>query len=91
MASADGETEYIEPEFPRGTREKFVEAGTLLGYQGTWSGRPSPIALHLHFSVVETTASGGYENETIIANTYDPGPFLGIVEWDDGLLRCRPE
>ena len=89
MASADGETSYIDPAFPRGTKEKFVEAGTLLGFQGTWSGRPTPIALHLHFSVVETTASGGYADETQISNTYDPAPFLGIEEWDDGILRCR--
>ena len=41
MASADGQTEFIDPAFPRGTREKFVEAGTLLGYQGTWWGAPT--------------------------------------------------
>ena len=89
MASADGETSYIEPDFPQGTYEQFVEAGTLLGYQGTWSGRPSPIALHLHFSVVKSVEGGGYANETTIENTYDPAPFLGIEEWEDGILRCR--
>ena len=92
MASADGNEVYVSPEFPAGTREKFVEAGTLLGYQGTWSGRPNdPVGLHLHFSVPITLPSGGYANETIIANTLDPAPFLGIVEGDDGILRCASD
>ena len=89
MASADGQTIYVAPEFPKGTREKFVEAGTILGYQGTWSGRlGDPVGLHLHFSIPVTVEGGGYANETIIANTLDPAPFLGIVEGDDGILRC---
>lgn len=90
MASADGLLEYISDEFPRGTREKFVEAGTLLGYQGTWSGRPNdPVGLHLHFSVVSTLEGGGYANETIIDNTFDPAPFLGSQIDPDGIIRCR--
>ncbi|MDJ0756236.1 MAG: M23 family metallopeptidase [Ardenticatenaceae bacterium] len=90
MASADGQEVYISPEFPRGTFEKFVEAGTLLGYQGTWSGAPDrPVGLHLHFSVVKTLESGGYANETILVNTYDPAPFLGVEVGADGIIRCR--
>lgn len=89
MASADGNIEYVSEEFPRGTQEKFVEAGTLLGYQGTWSGRPNdPVGLHLHFSVVSTLEGGGYANETIIDNTFDPGPFLGSQIDPDGIIRC---
>ncbi len=89
MASADGSDVYVSPEFPRGTREKFVTAGTLLGYQGTWSGRPNdPVGLHLHFSVVTTLDEGGYANETIIENTYDPAPFLGVEIQDDDIIRC---
>ena len=89
MASADGATEYVSPDFPRGTHEKFVEEGTLLGYQGTWSGRPNdPVGLHLHFSIVSTLDGGGYANETIIANTFDPGPFLGAAIGEDGIIRC---
>lgn len=89
MASADGGAEYVSPEFPRGTQEKFVAEGTLLGYQGTWSGRPDdPVGLHLHFSVVSTLEGGGYANETIIENTFDPGPFLGTAIGEDGIIRC---
>lgn len=89
MASADGNTSYISPDFPPGTEEKFVTAGTLLGYQGTWSGNPdSPTGLHLHFSVVESNPDGGYKNETSIGNTYDPALFLGLEADEDGTLLC---
>lgn len=90
MASRDGETSYIAADFPAGTREKFVPAGTLLGYQGTWSGDPNNtrMGLHLHFSVVQSNPDGSYKNETAIGNTYDPAPFLGIVEGEDRILRC---
>ncbi|MCO6450336.1 MAG: M23 family metallopeptidase [Caldilineales bacterium] len=88
MASADGETSFIAPEFPSGTHEVFVKAGTLLGYQGNWSGvANAPTGVHLHFSVVKSTGSG-YANETIIENTFDPGPFLGIETGPDGFLVC---
>jgi murein DD-endopeptidase MepM/ murein hydrolase activator NlpD len=92
MASADGGISYISPEFPPGTREVFVEAGTLLGYQGTWSGNPaSPTGLHLHFSVVKSSLGEGYSNETEIGNTYDPAPFLGVTSNEDGILICRAD
>lgn len=90
MASADGSRSYISADFPPGTREVFVEAGTLLGYQGTWSGNPgNPVGLHLHFSVVKTGPDGKYTNETEITNTYDPAPFLGITPDQDGFLICQ--
>ena len=90
MASANGETSYIDPAFPAGTREVFVEAGTLLGYQGTWSGDPTnPTGLHLHFSIPKSTLDGGYTNETEISNTYDPAPFLGLSADENGIIQCR--
>ncbi len=89
MASTDGETSFISEEFPAGTFEIFIEEGTLLGYQGNWSGNPaSPTGLHLHFSVVKSTLSGGYRNETDIENTYDPTPFLGVQPNEDGVSVC---
>ena len=90
MASADGEISYIDPTFPPGTHEVFVEAGTLLGYQGTWSGNPErPTGLHLHFSITHSLPSGGYANETQIENTYDPMPFLGLEADENGTIGCR--
>lgn len=89
MASADGATSFIAPAFPPGTRDRPVRAGELLGRQGMWSGDPAaPVGLHVHFSVVTGTADGGFANETDIANTYDPAPFLGVARDRDGVLVC---
>lgn len=89
MASADGSQSFIAPQFPAGTRELFVPAGTLLGYQGNWSGNAAaPTGIHLHFSIVKSTPGGGYADETGIANTYDPGPFLGVTRNEAGVLVC---
>ncbi len=90
MASADGSQSFIAIQFPAGTREVFVPAGTLLGYQGNWSGSPgNPTGIHLHFSIVKSTLGGGYADETDIANTYDPAPFLGMAPNADGVLGCE--
>ena len=89
MASADGAESFIAPQFPPGTREIFVPAGTLLGYQGNWSGSAgNPTGIHLHFSIVKSTPSGGYANETDIENTYDPAPFLGVTRNNAGVPAC---
>jgi peptidoglycan LD-endopeptidase LytH len=78
MASADGIESFVSAEFPQGTAEVFVEAGTFLGYQGTYSGNPSsPTGLHLHFSVVREE-NGIFLNELEIKNTYDPSPYFGF-------------
>ncbi len=70
---------FISEEFPQGTYEKYVEAGTLLGYQGDYSGDPNnPVGVHLHFSIVEDDGTGQFKNETEIKNTYDPSPYLGL-------------
>jgi peptidoglycan LD-endopeptidase LytH len=91
MADPSGETSYILQEFPQGTFELPVTAGTLLGFQGNFSGDPeNPVGIHLHFSVVKSSASGGYLNELEIDNTYDPIPYLGLVE-QDGVWRCPEE
>ncbi len=90
MASRDGDISYIDPAFPRGTREMFVEAGTLLGYQGTWSGDPNRnMGLHLHFSIPQSNPDGSYTNETQIANTLDPATFLGLEADENGTIVCR--
>lgn len=89
MASADGSESFIAPQFPAGTRELFVPAGTLLGYQGNWSGNAAnPTGIHLHFSIVRSTPGGGYADETDIVNTYDPGAFLGVTRNAAGVLVC---
>ena len=78
MADANGNS-FISDEFPQGTSEKYVEAGTFLGYQGDYSGDTNnPVGVHLHFSVVKDDGTGHFTNETDIKNTYDPSPYLGI-------------
>ncbi len=78
LADADGHS-LIAADFPAGTREVFVPAGTLLGYQGNFSGTPgAPVGVHLHFSIVLDDGNGRYRNELEIANTLDPSPYLGI-------------
>jgi peptidoglycan LD-endopeptidase LytH len=85
MAGPQGDS-YISPEFPPGTSEVWVEAGTLLGYQGNYSGTPgNPTGVHLHFSIVKDDNQGGYLNELKIENTYDPSLYLGLPlnAWDN--------
>lgn len=78
MADAMGNS-LIEAAFPPGTDEVFVEAGTLLGYQGNYSGTPgAPVGVHLHFSIVRDDGQGRFLNELDIVNTLDPSPYLGI-------------
>lgn len=79
MADAAGSS-YIAPQFPPGTREVFVEAGTLLGYQGNYSGDPdNPVGVHLHFSIVRDDGRDRFRNELEFENTLDPSPYLGLV------------
>jgi murein DD-endopeptidase MepM/ murein hydrolase activator NlpD len=78
MAGPEGDS-FIAEEFPPGTFEQFVEAGTLLGYQGNYSGNPAnPVGVHLHFSVVRDNGSGQFLNELEINNTLDPSPYFGL-------------
>lgn len=78
MADADGRS-YIAPEFPPGTEEQFVRAGTLLGFQGNYSADPNnPVGMHLHFSIVQDDGQGRFRNELEIDNTNDPSPYLGL-------------
>lgn len=78
MADADG-TSYIDEAFPRGTNEVLIPAGTLLGYQGNYSGDPfNPTGIHLHFSIVLDDGYGTFRNELEIENTLDPTPYLGM-------------
>ncbi|MEM5774014.1 MAG: M23 family metallopeptidase, partial [Anaerolineaceae bacterium] len=79
MADADG-SPLIDDAFPAGSSEIPVKAGTLLGYQGNYSGNSgSPVGVHLHFSIVRDDGAGTYQNELNIRNTLDPSPYLGLA------------
>jgi murein DD-endopeptidase MepM/ murein hydrolase activator NlpD len=78
MADEKGQS-YITEAFPPGTSELFIPAGTLLGYQGNYSGDPgNPTGIHLHLSIVMSDPSGLYKNELNITNTLDPSPYFGL-------------
>jgi murein DD-endopeptidase MepM/ murein hydrolase activator NlpD len=79
MADEQGNSLIVE-EFPTGTVDVFVKAGTLLGHQGNYSGTPgNPTGVHLHFSIVKDDGSGKFLNETIIENTLDPSPYFNLT------------
>ncbi|NPV56827.1 MAG: M23 family metallopeptidase [Anaerolineae bacterium] len=78
MADQNGNS-YIADEFPPGTTELPVQAGTLLGYQGDYSGDPNnPVGVHLHFSIVLDDGEGHFRNELEIRNTLDPSPYFNM-------------
>ncbi len=94
MADESGHS-YIIDQIPPGTIELPVKQGTLLGYQGdynanSWRG----IDTHLHFSIVLDDGSGNFLNETDLANTIDPSPYLGMrlnSSCGDRPPACRPD
>ena len=95
MADPAGNS-FISDKFPPGTAEAFVDAGTLLGYQGDYTGDPnSPTGVHLHFSIVKDDGRGGFLSELDIHNTYDPSPYLGLAlnadMSDGGVVVCGAE
>jgi peptidoglycan LD-endopeptidase LytH len=78
MATPDG-VSFVSADFPPGTTERYVDAGTLLGYQGNYSGDPNqPTGIHLHFSIVRDDGTGRFTNELKFQNTLDPSPYLGL-------------
>lgn len=78
MADEQGNS-FVSSDFPPGTVEKTVQAGTFLGYQGDYSGDPNnPVGVHLHVSIVQDDGLGRFKNELDIRNTYDPSPYFGL-------------
>ncbi len=87
---------YISDQFPPGSREVFIQEGTLLGYQGNYSGtRDNPTGVHLHFSIVKDDGKGNFLNELEIDNTLDPSPYFGLDlnarSNTDTIPLCPPE
>jgi hypothetical protein len=77
MADPNGNS-FVSDEFPPGTYERLVEAGTVLGREGDYSGDPNnPVGVHLHVSIVKDKG-GSFMNELDINNTYDPSPYFGL-------------
>ena len=80
LASEDGTESFVDSAFPPGTQEKFVEQGTLLGYQGNYAGSAAfPVGIHVHLSLVTSEDSGAFKNEAVLSNTLDPTPYFGMT------------
>jgi peptidoglycan LD-endopeptidase LytH len=78
MADQNGRSLIVDA-FPPGSTEIEVLAGTLLGYQGNYSGTVGkPTGVHLHFSIVKDDGQGRFMNELKIENTLDPAPYFGL-------------
>ncbi len=94
LADSAGDS-YIIDQIPPGTVELPVKQGTLLGYQGDYNGGSlRQIDTHLHFSIVLDDGSGNFRNETDLANTLDPSPYLGMrlnTTCADRPPVCRPD
>jgi murein DD-endopeptidase MepM/ murein hydrolase activator NlpD len=93
MADLQGSS-FIDPAFPPGTSEVWVEAGTLLGGMGNYSGAPgTPTGVHLHFSIVLDDGSGKFRDERVLANTLDPSPYfrrpLDFTKKTDPIPPCQ--
>jgi hypothetical protein len=57
-----------------------VRAGTILGYQGNYSGDPNnPVGVHLYFSIVLSDEWADFLSELKIKNTLDPSPYFGMA------------
>jgi peptidoglycan LD-endopeptidase LytH len=70
---------FISQEFPPETYEAWIPAGTILGYQGNYSGNVGdPTGIHLHFSIVRDDGKGAFLNELDISNTIDPSPYFKL-------------
>jgi murein DD-endopeptidase MepM/ murein hydrolase activator NlpD len=95
MADPTGKS-FISAVFPAGTSEVEVKAGTLLGYQGNYSGTAdNPVGVHLHFSIVKDDGQGNFLNELRFQNTLDPSFYLGVPlnagKIVEGIPSCLPE
>lgn len=94
MADAAG-TSLISVEFPAGSYEIPIAAGTIIGYQGNYSGNVGyPVGVHLHFSIVKDDGNGKFLNELKIINTLDPSPYFNLAlnakENSDEIVICQP-
>jgi len=79
MAAANGTDSYIVQDFPLGAAGIPVKAGQLLGYQGTWSGKPLwPGWMHVHFAVLRAGNRDDFPSEFTLEATLDPAPYLNM-------------
>ena len=80
IAAANGTDSYVAQDFPLGATSIPVKTGQLLGYQGSWSGKPFwPAWMHMHFAVVRAMEQDVFPSELTLKDTLDPTPYLNLA------------
>lgn len=78
MGGSDGFTSFVAEDFPPGVTNVPVRKGQIVGYQGTWNGRPGWATwLHVLFAVLRAD-SADFPAEVTPEMVLDPRPYLGI-------------
>jgi 4-amino-4-deoxy-L-arabinose transferase-like glycosyltransferase len=79
LVTANGLDAHIVDAFPLGSAGVPVKAGEVIGYQGTWGGRPNwPRWVHARFAIVRQPEVGAYPNDLTREFMLDPAPYLGL-------------
>lgn len=80
MSAANGTDSYVAEDFPLGASGIPVKAGQLLGYQGSWSGKPLwPKWIHMHFDIIRAAKQEAFPSDWTLGETLDPSPYLGLM------------
>jgi hypothetical protein len=93
MAAANGIDSYVNPDFPLGSESVPVKAGQIIGYEGTWNGKPQwPKWIHVHFAVVKAEGDS-FPDSFTSATLLDPTGYLGLMPEGTNStlqsLRCK--
>jgi hypothetical protein len=79
LLKANGVDELVSPAFPPGSSSVPVKQGQLLGYQGSYSGKPGfPGWGYLGFGVVGPGEDGQYPTQVGLKDWLDPRIYLGV-------------
>jgi 4-amino-4-deoxy-L-arabinose transferase-like glycosyltransferase len=97
MAAANGTESYVVQDFPSGVSGIPVQAGQLLGYQGTWSGKPFwSTWIHMHFNLIRAVKQEAFpSDELTFEDMLDPTPYLNLAlqpqteNENSQSLKCR--
>lgn len=82
LANGPGDVSYVSESIVTGAS---VSAGTTLGAQGSWSGKPTfPMWVHVRVTLVRPTDAGDVPAVTTPADYLDPRPYFGLDLPDAG-------
>ena len=79
MRAENGTDSFVLKDFPLGISGVPVKAGQLLGYQGTWSGKPFwPTWVHVKFVIWKASNGDVIPKEFALRDMLDPVPYLNL-------------